>query len=215
MALMTSYLLKTSSLSDYFNAIQSAKAPDRFTLKFLKDLDFTSSNDRLLIGVLKGLGFIDDSGVPQQRYFDFLDQSNSGRILADAIEEAYSDLFNLRKDAQNMEIPDLRGKFKSLTQGQKSENVISNMAATFSALSQQADWSKPTAKKQPEISEKKDEDLDLEKKEENKANFSVGLEGLESNKLQLHYNIQLILPNSRDQAVYDALFSSLMKHLAR
>jgi len=31
--------------------------------------------------------------------------------------------------------------------------------------------------------------------------------------LELHYNIQLILPESRDQAVYDALFSSLRKHL--
>lgn len=32
-------------------------------------------------------------------------------------------------------------------------------------------------------------------------------------KLELHYNIQLILPNSRDQAVFDALFTSLKKHL--
>jgi hypothetical protein len=30
---------------------------------------------------------------------------------------------------------------------------------------------------------------------------------------QLHYNIQIHLPESRDQAVYDAIFKSLKKHL--
>ena len=91
--MMTSYLLKTSNLEEFLAALQSAKAPERFTMKFLKDLDFKSSNDRLLIGVLKGLGFLDDGGVPKQRYFDFLDQSEAGRVLAQAIEEAYGDLF--------------------------------------------------------------------------------------------------------------------------
>ena len=91
MSLMTSYLVKISNLADFFNAIRSAKAPERFSSKFLKDLEFTSSNDRLFLGVLKGLGFVDENGAPKQRYFDFLDQSISGRVLAEAIEEAYGD----------------------------------------------------------------------------------------------------------------------------
>lgn len=217
MALMTSYLLKTSTLDEFFNAIQSAKAPERFTNKFLRDLDFTSSNDRLLIRVLKGLGFIDDAGVPQQRYFDFLDQTDSGRVLAEAIEEAYSDLFNLRRDAQNMEAAELRGKFKSLTQGQKSENVINNMTTTFLALCDHADWSKP---KSPPKKPRKQEDSKGEEPEKllDTTPTKPGLESMitsseRGEKLQLHYNIQLILPNSRDQAVFDALFTSLKKHL--
>jgi hypothetical protein len=215
MALMTAYLLKTSNLEEFFNAIQSARAPERFTQQFLKDLDFRSSNDRLLVGVLKGLGFIDDSGVPQQRYFEFLDQSNSGRVLADAIEEAYSDLFNLRKDAQNMEVSQVKGKFKSLTQGQKSDNVINNMAATFSALCEQADWSKPNkAKEAKKESASKENDTANEapKKVPDSPYLKEELADTEK-KLELHYNIQLILPNSRDQAVFDALFTSLKKHL--
>lgn len=215
MGLMTSYLLKTSNLSEFFSAIQSAKAPERFTHKFLKDLEFTSSNDRLLLGVLKGLGFIDESGVPQQRYFDFLDQSVAGRVLAEAIEEAYSDLFNLRTDAQNMEVKDVKNKFRSLTQGQKSDNVIQNMAVTFKALCEQAEWSKPdrapakkkkVAQRQPESEPSTDEESKFDAPPPQD-------ERLNNDKLQLHYNIQLILPNSRDPAVFDAFFSSLKKHL--
>lgn len=38
MALMTAYLVTTKNAEAFFNAIQGAKAPERFTTKFLKDL---------------------------------------------------------------------------------------------------------------------------------------------------------------------------------
>lgn len=215
MSLTTSYLLKTSNLADFFNAIQSAKAPERFSHKFLKDLEFTSSNDRLFLGVLKGLGFIDENGVPQQRYFDFLDQSNSGRVLAEAIEEAYSDLFNLRRDAQNMDVADVRGKFRSLTQGQKSDNVINKMATTFKALCEQADWTQPTKKASKTANVKVAPETKKEAPEDGqRLGAAIASDRvLNSDKLQLHYNIQLILPSSRDPAVFDAIFTSLKRHL--
>lgn len=215
MSLMTSYLVKISNLADFFNAIRSAKAPERFSSKFLKDLEFTSSNDRLFLGVLKGLGFVDENGAPKQRYFDFLDQSISGRVLAEAIEEAYGDLFNLRRDAHKMEVADVKGKFRSLTQGQKSDNVINNMAATFKALCEQADWTHPKKKTGKKAKEK----IPHEPGKEIPDGWShidpaVDREEISnSDKLQLHYNIQIILPNSRDPAVFDALFSSLKRHL--
>ncbi len=215
MALMTSYLLKTSNLAEFFHAIQSAKAPERFSNKLLKDLEFTSSNDRLFLGVLKGLGFIDENGVPQQRYFDFLDQSNSGRVLAEAIEEAYSDLFNLKRDAQNMDVADVKGKFRSLTQGQKSDNVINNMAATYKALSEQADWTQRNKKAGKKAKAKSLDEPEVETPDDRAGIGSkVDTEGvLNSDKLQLHYNIQIILPSSRDPAVFDAIFTSLKRHL--
>jgi hypothetical protein len=40
-----------------------------------------------------------------------------------------------------------------------------------------------------------------------------GRENLPPTRIGLHYDIQLILPESRDQAVYDALFASLRRHL--
>lgn len=210
MSLMTSYLIKTSNAEDFFNAIRTAKAPERFTQKFLQDLEFTSSNDRLLIGVLKGLGFLDESGVPQKRYFDYLDQSRSGRILAEAIEEAYEDLFALNKNAQKLDVDEVKGKFRSLTQGQKSENVISNMAATFKALAGIADWSKPKAGQRKES---RDKGAASASNSEREVETLITNTLSRPDKLELHYNIQLILPPSRDPAVFDALFLSLRRHL--
>jgi hypothetical protein len=83
--------MTTKNLEAFMNAIRAAKAPERFNNKFLSQLDFTSSNDRLFIGALKGLGFIDESGVPTKRYYAFLDQTESGKVLAEAVREAYED----------------------------------------------------------------------------------------------------------------------------
>lgn len=204
---MTAYLVTSKNAQAFFNAIQTAKAPDKFTTKFLKDLDFTSSNDRLFIGVLKGLGFLDESGVPTERYFAYLDQSQSGRVLAEAIQDAYDELFALNKKAHTLGVDEVKGKFKSLTQGSKSENVIGWMANTFKTLCDLADWSAPAS-----TSRKKPAQEPTVTPSSPHAEAPPPLEPV-ARELELHYNIQIILPESRDQAVYDALFSSLRRHL--
>ena len=79
MALPKAYLTTTKNLSSILNAIKTAQAPEKFNHKFLASLEFSSSNDRLIIGVLKALGLLADDGKPTQRYYDFLDQTQSGR----------------------------------------------------------------------------------------------------------------------------------------
>jgi hypothetical protein len=75
MALPNSYTLKRNAIPAYFDALLDAQAPERFSVKFLENLGFTGTNDRLLIGILKELGFLNADAVPQQRYFEFLDRS--------------------------------------------------------------------------------------------------------------------------------------------
>jgi len=141
MSLTMSYLTSTKNLESIFNSIIGAKAPERFTTKFLEDLGFKSSTDRLFIGILKALGFLDEGGQPTQRYYEFLDQSQSKSVVAIGVEEAYEDLFNLNRNAQNMSNDDVKNKLKTLTQGQKGDRVIEQMAMTFRALCSYADWS--------------------------------------------------------------------------
>jgi Family of unknown function (DUF5343) len=208
MSLTSAYLLTTKNLPAFFNAIQGAQAPERFTAKFLQDLEFKSSNDRLFIGLLKGLGFIDDSGNPQERYYQFLDQTEAPRILADAIEEAYDDLFRINKEAYKLTEDDIRNKLKTLTRGEKSEKVISLMAKTFSALCEYADWTKRKKLQPPahEPASKQDGGGHADSQNTKTTRTQLELSGL-------HYNIQIHLPSTRDAAVYDAIFRSLRDHL--
>ena len=77
MAIPTSYLTSVKNLGGILNSIVGAQAPDKFTTRFLESLDYKSNSDRLLIGVLKSLGFLADDGRPTQRYFDNLNQNRS------------------------------------------------------------------------------------------------------------------------------------------
>ncbi|MGB6193749.1 MAG: DUF5343 domain-containing protein, partial [Terracidiphilus sp.] len=81
-SLAESYTLKPNAIPAYFDAMLDAQPPERFSLKFLENLGFTSTNDRLFIGILKDLGFLNSDGVPQSRYFQFLDRSIAKQVLA-------------------------------------------------------------------------------------------------------------------------------------
>lgn len=211
MALTNAYLQTTKNLHSIINSVISAKAPERFTNKFLEDLGFKSSNDRLYIGLFKALGLLDENNSPTSRYHQFLDQAETGKVLAIGIQEAYEDLFALRKDAQQLSLDEVKGKLKTLTQGQKSDNIINLMANTFKALCELADWSVPTVSSLQETdttpATSSVDDLYV-------AQEKTGQEMLQtSSKMNLHYNIQIHLPETTNMAVYDAIFQSLKKHL--
>ena len=72
MPLPNSYTFKPNAIPAYFDAMLDAQPPARFSVKFLENLGFTSTNDRLFVGILKELGFLNSDGAPQQRYYDFL-----------------------------------------------------------------------------------------------------------------------------------------------
>jgi hypothetical protein len=218
MALTTSYLVTTKNLEAFLNAIQTAQAPERFTNRFLTQLDFTSSNDRLYLGLLKSLGFLDQNGTPTQRYYDFLDQSQAARVLADGVREAYEDLFAIRKDAYNLTVDEVKNKLRTLTLGQKSDNVLTLMANTFKSLSEVAEWETPAVKPITEVKKEKPEENKegdeppAKPAQEIKRVPHVGHEdGMR--QLGLHYNIQIHLPESRDPAVFEAIFQALKGHL--
>lgn len=216
MALTSSYLITVKNLGAFFDSLITAKAPSAFTNKFIQGLGFKSTNDRLYISLLKGLGFLDASAVPTERYFRFLDQSESKRVLAEATEDAYGDLFALNTTANELTIAEIKNKLRSLTEGRYSDKVISLMATTFKALCDYAEWSPkkvaiPIAKdKTPEATKSEQKPIDTPVLPVSESpEVSERATGLS----QLHYNIQVHLPESRDESVYDAIFKSLRRHL--
>jgi hypothetical protein len=224
MAITSSYLVAVTRLGEMLDAVQNAQAPDRFTTKFLTDLGFKSTNDRLFISVLKGLKFLDQSGTPQQRYFDYLDKNESKRILADGIREAYEDLFRVKKDANTLKRDQVKNKLKSLTQGQYSTSVLHNMASTFVELVKFADFEASAASStdnEPDSS-KNDDEVESQSGDESPqtGNASHRDKPVPSQPQSrrhfvdaLSYRIEVVLPTTRDRAVYDAIFRSLKDHL--
>ena len=167
--------------------------------------------------MLKSLGLLNETGEPTQRYYDFLDQTQSKKIIAIGIQEAYEDLFNLKKDAQNMSQEDVKNKLKTLTQGLKGERVIESMARTFKTLCDYAEWSDISIIRQTDKVVKSCDNISSEI--EGVSEQKLLLDNVEkkqskqSDQFGLHYNIQIHLPETTNMAVYDAIFQSIKKHL--
>jgi hypothetical protein len=213
MALSESYLMTTKKITPFFNAVVNAQPPAKFTTKFLEQLDFKTTSDRLLISVLKSLKFIDPNGIPMDRYFKFIDQTQSKLVLAEAIRDAYSDLFAVNVKANELSQSEVKNKLKTLFQGSKSEDVLSKIAMTFLGLCSYADFSKPSNQDKTLVQVKKDEPV-FENEDKQEGNHRMTHE-LVNKKIttEMHYNIQIHLPETRDITVYDAIFKSLKEHL--
>lgn len=210
MALPTTYLTSQKNLGPIFDAMRNAQAPKQFSRRFLESLGFKGSADRLVIGVLKSIGFLDDKGQPTQRYFRYLDASQSKVVLAEGIREGYGDLFEINVNAQTLSKTEIINKMKTLSQGQLSESVLDKMAMTFKALSAQADFSETAV---PPRADEGTEGPEEETTIEEPDRLGLTAPGARESSFGLDYNIQLVLPDSRDPAVYDAFFDSFKRHL--
>jgi hypothetical protein len=212
MSLPDSYTLKPGAIPAYFDTILAANPPERFSVKFLENLGFTGTNDRLLVGILKDLGFIDPDGAPQKRYFEFMDSSQSKVVLAEAIRQAYADLFAINRKANELSAKEVSNKLRTLYAGKKTDLVIGNIAKTFYAFCQYADFSgqrveSPKAEGKSAVEEKEPENGDdVVEDLAPKKTVSLSIDSMQ-------YHINIVLPESRDQAVYDAIFKSLKDHL--
>lgn len=214
MALPDSYTVKPGSLAAYFDAIQGAEPPERFSVKFLEDLEFKSTNDRTFIGILKDLKFLDSNNVPTKRYFDFLDRTDGPKILAEAIRDMFSDLFAIKKDANKLNADETYNKLRSLYAGKKRDTVIKLVSKTFAALCELGDFESAktdTVRKADEQKHSKEDKVEQKDLKAEKPARDISSNRINLDSLQYHINI--VLPETRDQSVYDAIFRSLREHL--
>jgi len=208
MAVIESYLMTSKNLNAIIDAIVNAQAPEKFTNAFMQQLGFKSTNDRLYIRLFKDLGLLESGGQPAQKYYEFIDKTRTKEVLGDCIKIAYEDLFRLNKNAQDMTKTEVKNKLKTFFQGSKKENVLDLMAKTFKDLCSVAEFiDSSTIESTAEL-------VAAEQEEEEYSNrHQLGEIVNKKITTEMHYNIQIHLPETKDIAVYDAIFKSLKEHL--
>jgi len=197
MPLSNSYVLVYGQLPEIFEKLADGQAPTQFTQQHLKDLGFTSANHKAIIPLLKSLGFLTADGAPTNRYHEYRDKSRSRYVMAEALREAYADLFVIKAIPSESDRALIEGKFKSAHN--VSERVAKLMANTFFSLLSLADLQAKAPA--PPKEEKGEPHKTAPLREEHKVAPS------------LHYNIQIHLPATKDVEVYNAIFKSLKEHL--
>lgn len=204
MGLPTTYTQAHGQLKDFFGKIRDAQAPPKFVNQQLIDFGYKSTNHRAFIPLLKALNFLSSDGVPTQRYHDYRNHALSKQVMAQALREAYSDIFLIKSTPTAADKTLIEGKFKSFHNA--SDIVASLMTKTFYALLELADLT-ATQSTTSSLS-------DVAQPNEFKVTDYTGSSNVKhQDGFGLHYNIQIHLPATKDLEVYNAIFKSLKDHL--
>lgn len=191
------------NLHPILNSIQKAAVPEAFGVDFLKDMGYTSSNDRSVIKVLKFLGMLDASGKPQTSYREYMDHTKSKKVLAGCMMNAYDDLFKSDKNAHTKSATDLKGWFKTKTGS--GEKVAEKMSTTFKSLASYADFSGAVQVPEKPIEQeiKPQVEVEIPKHPGNSGAHSIGLT----------YRIEVHLPDTTNVDTFRAIFKAIREEL--
>lgn len=126
------YTANPASIPRFLKHIASAGVPEKLTLKYLESVGFKTKNDRVLISILRALGFIDASQAPTERWKQYRDKSKSRQVLGAAVQGAYGDLFKTYPDAHARDADTIRNFLSS--KSNVADSTLKLAVATFKAL---------------------------------------------------------------------------------
>jgi len=150
------------------------------------------------------LGFLSEDGTPTPRYHDYRNSARSKQILADALREAYTDLFHVNAKPTEVDREAIKGVFKS--KHNTTDRVADFQTMTFYGLLKLADLDHQG---KPVHHPKKEKDDVLEDAKKDKPPSTP----THPDTLQLRYNIEIHLPATKDIEVFNAIFKSIKEHL--
>lgn len=184
---------------ELFQKIQSmGVTKNKINTAYLKSIGFKSSYDTYLPRVLKQLGFVGSDGLPTDKWKAYGVKKERGHVMASALKNAYADLFDTYPNAYKENDSVLFDFFKGNTGAADRETGL--MLKTFQNLCALADFEAIPA--EAVVSEP------LTSPREEAARIPTVAPGLTVN-----INVQLTLPATDDETVYDKLFASLKRNL--
>ena len=212
MTLLNKSIQVYGKLDQFFNILREGQAPSKFNREFLRDIGFKSSNWLAVIGLMKGLGFLTPEGTPTSQYMDFLDRTRWQEVLAHAVKDAYSDIFVMKRNPTHEDLSKIAGKFKSTYN--LSDTASERSARTFLALLELADRDTVLGDKDSHIDETPAIPEDTQDPPPGPVNVvPEKARQTSTRQADLHYNIQIHLPATKDIEVYNAIFKSLREHI--
>lgn len=209
MSVSLPYLASNKNVEALFSSIQSAKVPDRFTQEFLSTtLGLKGSNDRMMIPILRNLGFLNQSGAPTAAYRQLKNKDAAKGAIAEGIRAAYSPLFEANENAHALPSDKLKGLISQVAG--TDDDMTSRIYSTFNALAKQADFSQSNAR-----TEIDDDEVEVEEDAEIPQRDRLAQRGTKAIAKalnpQFHYNIQVHLPSNATEEVYLNIFNAIRK----
>lgn len=200
------YLGTANSLKTALEKIQSAATPDRVTIDFVNNiLQIKGGTGNSIIPYLKKIGLVSTDGSPTDLYKRYRNQTTGGAAIADAVRIGYKPLLEANEYFYSLNDADLKSLVVQVTGLDKENSVVKQVCATFRVLKAFATFDSDSDPAERPRADGPRTDLPMSVQIPN--NTGIGM--------NLSYTINLNLPATSDQAVFNAIFKSLKEHLLK
>jgi hypothetical protein len=157
-----------------------------------------------IIPYLKKIGFVAPDGTPTDLYKRFRNPATAGSAAAEAVKIGYAALGDQNEYFQDLDDNGIASLVTQVTGAAQGDNVAKLICSTLKNLKSYADFE---AKNPPPADQDDEDDSGADSHE---AGRGVGTDRV---KLGLSCTINLNLPATSDQAVFNAIFKSIKEHL--
>lgn len=199
------YLQAHGNLKKALERLIKASVPTRFTQDFLATkLDLPGGGARPVIPYLKRAGLLTSDGAPTELYKQFRNPTSQGAAAAQALRNAYPELFASNEYVYDTNDEELKGLIIQVTGLDDGSRLIPVMISSFKTLRAYADFDAGLSTEGSTSSDGAATPATLG----TDGGHSLGRHGL-----NLGYTINLNLPATTDIAVFNAIFKSLRENL--
>ena len=189
--------------------------PSSVTTKTLAQWGFAPKNERYVVGVLKYLGVIDEDGKKNSeasKVFLHHNDADFEKAFSKIIRERYSGLFEIHgDDTWTCDQDGLISFFRH--EDESSATVGARQARTFQALADTAGMRGTESLPSPSKSTPGPKKPAAPKKKKTTSPVPETPKPSDTRAVGLTVRIELNLPATTDQRVYDGIFKSVRKYL--
>ncbi|CAJ0694467.1 hypothetical protein R82526_04160 [Ralstonia mannitolilytica] len=202
------YVATPGSIKTALERIRSAATPERVTKDFVTTvLQIKGGTGGNIPPFLKRIGFVGSDGTPTDLYRRFRNPATGGTAVADAIKLGYKDLLQANEYFYRLSDKDLLALIVQVTGVEPDNRAAALTLSAIKILKSFADFDAGVTtteiKEPPPVHTPVPTSINLPAHPS--GNGQVGL--------NLSYTINLNLPATADQAVFNAIFRSLKEHL--
>jgi hypothetical protein len=202
------YLASPGSIKTCLGKIKAAATPNRVTQDFVTTkLQIKGGTGAALIPYLKKIGFAASDGATTETYKQFRNHATAGSAVAMAVKIGYKALGQVNEYFYELNDKDLLALIVQVTGVEEGNQVAKLTLSTLKTLKTFANFElkeSDPSKDSKGVDAPRDsgEDKDSAKSSANRRHG-----------INLSYTINLNLPATTDQAVFNAIFRSLKEHL--
>jgi Family of unknown function (DUF5343) len=198
------YTTSYGVLKRVLDGIITAERPDKFSGDFMSTvLNVTGGSARAVPPILKRMGFLSADGSPTDTYSRFKSDSGRSSAALEGLRKGFSEIFRRNDFAHRADQSTVKDIVVEITGLNKNDPVVTAIVGTFQSVRDYVDVNKLS----------QEEPAARAQTENPRANSDDVSNGFRANGISLVYNISIVLPETTNVQVFNAIFRSLKENL--